>query len=55
VIKPQHLRNAEGIFVTQSVLGIVPVVAFDGEAVAPSPLVDQIASAYNEMLQREQN
>ena len=54
VIKPQHLRNAEGIFVTQSVLGIVPVVAFDGEAVVPSPLVDQIASAYNEMLQREQ-
>lgn len=53
VIKPQHLRNAEGIFVTQSVLGIVPVVAFDGEAVAPSPLVDQIASAYNEMLARE--
>ena len=53
VIKPQHLRNAEGIFVTQSVLGIVPVVAFDGEAVAPSPLVDQIATAYNEMLARE--
>jgi aminodeoxychorismate lyase len=53
VIKPQHLRNAEGVFVTQSVLGIVPVVAFDGEAVAPSPLVDQIATAYNEMLARE--
>lgn len=50
VIKPQHLRNAEGIFVTQSVLGIVPVSAFDGEAVRPSPLVDQIASAYNQML-----
>ena len=53
VIKPQHLRNAEGIFITQSVLGIVPVVAFDGEAVRPSPLVDQIASAYHEMLLRE--
>jgi branched-chain amino acid aminotransferase len=53
VIKPQHLRNAEGIFVTQSVLGIVPVVAFDGEAVAPSPLVDQIATAYNDALARE--
>ncbi len=55
VIKPQHLRNAEGIFVTQSVLGIVPVVAFDGEVVAPSPLVDQIATAYNQLLAREQN
>ena len=53
VIKPQHLRNAEGIFITQSVLGIVPVVAFDGEAVRPSPLVDQIASAYHEILLRE--
>lgn len=53
VIKPQHLRNAEGIFVTQSVLGIVPVVSFDGEAVRPSPLVDQIASAYHEVLLKE--
>lgn len=53
VIKPQHLRNAEGIFITQSVLGIVPVVAFDGEHVVPSPLVDQIATAYNDVLQRE--
>jgi len=53
VIKPQHLRNAEGIFITQSVLGIVPVVAFDGEHVVPSPLVDQIATAYNEVLLRE--
>ncbi|HEY2329823.1 MAG TPA: aminotransferase class IV [Verrucomicrobiae bacterium] len=54
IIKPEHLCNAEGIFVTQSALGIVPVVAFDGQPVAPSPLVDQIASAYNEMLLREQ-
>jgi aminodeoxychorismate lyase len=53
VIKPQHLRNAEGIFITQSVLGIVPIAAFDGEPVAPSPLVDQIASAYEQMLTAE--
>ena len=53
VIKPEMLRNAEGIFVTQSALGIVPVVSFDGLPVAPSPLVDQIATAYNEMLTRE--
>jgi aminodeoxychorismate lyase len=50
VIKPEALRNSEGIFVTQSALGIVPVSVFDGEPVAPSPLVDQIAQAYNEML-----
>jgi len=52
VIKPDQLRNAEGIFVTQSALGLVPVVALDGLPVAPSPLVDQIGSAYNEMLRQ---
>lgn len=50
VIKPEALGNSEGIFVTQSALGIVPVSIFDGQTVAPSPLVDQIAQAYNEML-----
>ena len=53
VIKPEMLRNAEGIFVTQSASGIIPVVAFDGLPIAPSPLVDQIASAYSEILSRE--
>src|SRR5271170_151236 len=50
VIKPEALRNSEGIFITQSALGIIPVSVFDGETVAPSPLTDQIAQAYNEML-----
>lgn len=50
VIKPETLRNSEGVFVTQSALGIVPVATFDGESVAPSPLADQISRAYNEML-----
>ncbi|HZL78063.1 MAG TPA: aminotransferase class IV [Candidatus Limnocylindrales bacterium] len=53
IIKPEQLRNAEGIFVTQSALGIVPVVAFNGVPVAPSPLVDQIAVAYHEVLTKE--
>jgi aminodeoxychorismate lyase len=53
VIKPEHLRNAAGIFVTNSALGIVPVVAFDGLPVAPSPLVDQIAAAYQKILASE--
>ncbi len=53
VIKLEHLRNADGIFVTQSALGLVPVVALDGWPVAPSPLVDQIGSAYNDMLRRD--
>jgi aminodeoxychorismate lyase len=52
VIKPEALRNSQGIFVTQSALGVVPVASFDGESVAPSPLVDQIARAYHEMLMK---
>jgi branched-subunit amino acid aminotransferase/4-amino-4-deoxychorismate lyase len=50
VIKPEALRNSQGIFVTQSALGIIPVSVFDGETITPSPLVDQIAQAYNEIL-----
>jgi branched-subunit amino acid aminotransferase/4-amino-4-deoxychorismate lyase len=50
VIKPEALKNSEGLFVTQSAFGIVPVATFDGEPVAPSPLVDQIFGAYRELL-----
>jgi branched-subunit amino acid aminotransferase/4-amino-4-deoxychorismate lyase len=53
VIKPHMLHNAGGMFVTQSALGIVPVVSFDGSPVPPSPLVDQIANAYNDLLANE--
>jgi branched-chain amino acid aminotransferase len=52
VIKPEALRNSEGIFITQSAFGIVPVAAFDGETVALSPLVEQIADAYSAILAR---
>jgi aminodeoxychorismate lyase len=50
VIKPEALRNSGGIFITQSTLGIVPVSVFDGEPVELSPLVDQIACAYQDLL-----
>lgn len=50
VIKPEALRNAAGIFVTQSVSGVAPVATLDGKPVAPSPLVDRIAFAYHELL-----
>lgn len=52
VIKPEALRNSEGIFVTQSAYGIVPVVTFNGEPITPSPLVDQIFNAYRGLLAR---
>lgn len=50
VIKPEALRNSEGIFITQSALGIVPVTTLDGEPVAPPPLLDPVLRAYHEML-----
>ena len=53
IIKPEPLHNAAGLFITQSALGIIPVAAFDGMPVAPSPLVDSIAGAYHAMLLRE--
>jgi branched-chain amino acid aminotransferase len=49
-IKPGALRKAKGIFITQSVLGIVPVTVLDGRPVGPSPLPDRIRRAYDEML-----
>jgi len=52
VIKPAALRKTEGIFITQSALGIVPVVELDGKPVASSPLMEQIRLAYCERLLR---
>ena len=52
VVKPEALRTSAGIFITQSVFGIVPVAEFDGAPVPRSPLVGQIFHAYREMLLR---
>jgi aminodeoxychorismate lyase len=53
VIKPESLRKAEGIFVTLSSLGVVPVVNLDGEPVNESPLVEKIRLAYHDVVRRE--
>jgi aminodeoxychorismate lyase len=50
VIKPEALGKSEGIFITQSALGIVPVTTLDGEPVASSPLLGPVLRAYHEML-----
>ena len=50
VIKPEALKNAEGIFLSQSALGMVVIVSLDGEPVPQSPLVEKIYHAYCEML-----
>jgi len=51
-IKPEQLRQVEGMFVTQSALGIIPVTVLDGVPVASSPLVGRLAKAYDKMLRR---
>jgi aminodeoxychorismate lyase len=52
VIRPRALRNAEGIFLTQSVSGIVPVSSLDAQPIAPSALVGRLRRAYGELLTR---
>ena len=49
-IKPAALRKREGLFITQSALGVVPVTALDGKPVRSSPRVGQISCAYDELL-----
>ena len=53
VIKPDALKNAEGIFLSQSALGIVSVTSLNGEQVPHSPLTEKIYAAYCEMLAKE--
>lgn len=53
VIKREALKNAEGIFLSQSALGLISIVNLDGEPVLESPLVEKIYAAYCEMLARE--
>lgn len=53
VLKPQALRNSEGIFLTQSTLGVIEILSLDGEPVPQSPLVERIYRAYYEMLAKE--
>lgn len=52
-VTPQRLQKCEGVFVTQSILGIVPVTALDDQPMAPSPLVTRISSAYQSVLAAE--
>jgi aminodeoxychorismate lyase len=50
VIKPEALRNSEGIFLSQSALGVIFVTSLDGEAVQSSPMAEKVHRAYCEML-----
>lgn len=53
VIKPESLRKSDGLFLSLSSLGIVPVSAIDEESMPTSPIVDRILTTYYEVVQRE--
>ena len=53
IITPEQLREAEGIFVTQSALGIIPVASWDDWPVPASPLVERIAAGYEKLMYQE--
>lgn len=44
-VRPERLRYAEGCFLTLSSLGVVEVVALDGQAIPVSPLTHRIRAA----------
>jgi len=49
-IKPDALRLAEAIFLTQSALGVIAVTSLDGKPFTVPPVVHQIHRAYCELL-----
>src|SRR5438034_7150893 len=53
VVKPESLRKSDGIFLSLSSLGIVPVGALDGESVPSSTIVEKILTTFHEVVQRE--
>ena len=53
VIKPESLRKSDGLFLSLSSLGIVPVSAIDEETMPFSPIVEKIRTTYCEIVQRE--
>lgn len=51
--RPDQVRGAEGIFLTNSVMGVVEVGEFDGVPLGCSPLVEKLRSLYAELVQSE--
>ena len=50
-IAPEMLRHATGIFVTNSLMGLVPVTRIDGREVPAHPMTARLAAAYELLLE----
>ncbi len=49
-IRPDALREAEGVFLSLSTLGVVEAISLDGQPLGRSPFTAQIRAAYQERL-----
>ncbi len=49
-IQPESLRQADGVFLSLSSMGVVEVISLDGNPLRRSPLVEKIRLAYHERL-----
>ena len=45
---PDHLARCSGMFLTNSLIGIRPVAAWDGRTITPHPLVSRLTDAIGE-------
>jgi aminodeoxychorismate lyase len=50
---PEILRQAEGVFMTTSTLGVIEAIALDGQPLARSPLTAQCHAGYWALVSRE--
>lgn len=52
-ITPDELRQAEGVFLTLSTLGVVEAAALDGSALAQSSVVGKLHSTFGQLMEDE--
>jgi branched-chain amino acid aminotransferase len=51
--KPADLRRAQGVFLTNTSMGVVEVESLDGRKLRRSPLVKKLWTAYRDLLQKD--
>ena len=52
-MKRDALLGSDGAFLSQSCWGIIEIASLDGNEIASSPVIGQIAQAYDDLLKRE--
>lgn len=52
-VKPERLKQAQGVFLSLSSVGIVEAVSLDGQTLPSSPVVERLRQAYSRLLRDE--